>query len=311
VIVVYQIYLNRMLQIRWRRWLTDNYLTSWLADRNYYLMRLHQRPTDNPDQRISEDLRMLVENSLCLWLGCLNATVTLGSVVGILWALSGPVALSISGASYTFYGYMVWVAVGYVIIGTWLTHQIGKLLIGLNFYQQRCEADFRFGLVRFRENTEGMALYRGEQGELKGLRHRPGAVVDKWWVIMKRQKLLIWFTASYSQAAVVFPFIVAAPRYFSGAIQLGGLVQISNAFGQVREPSHGLSGPTRTSRRGWPLRTKKFGGNRPGTLLVPARRRTGMGTTTIRRRTATGRNHTRNFTTSRVAFHGRSDIGAG
>jgi vitamin B12/bleomycin/antimicrobial peptide transport system ATP-binding/permease protein len=234
VIAVYQIYLNQMLQIRWRRWLTDNYLTSWLADRNYYLMQLNQSSTDNPDQRISEDLRMLVDNSLSLGLGFLNATVTLGSFVGILWALSGSIQLSVGSITYTVYGYMVWVAVGYAIIGTWLTHRIGKPLIGFNFYQQRCEADFRFGLVRFRENTEGIALYRGEQGELKALRKRLGAVVDNWWAIMKRQKLLTWFTASYSQAAVVFPFVVAAPRYFSGAIQLGGLVQISNAFGQVQ-----------------------------------------------------------------------------
>ena len=234
MILVYQVYLNQMLQIRWRGWLTDNYLTHWLAKRNYYLMQLKQSATDNPDQRISDDLRLLVDTSLSLGLGFLNATVTLGSFVGILWALSGSLTVPLGGASYTIYGYMVWVAVGYSIIGTWLTHLIGKPLIGLNFYQQRCEADFRFGLVRFRENTEGIALYRGEKGELTGLRKRLRAVVDNWWAIMKRQKLLTWFTASYGQAAVVFPFIVAAPRYFSGAIQLGGLVQISNAFGQVQ-----------------------------------------------------------------------------
>jgi putative ATP-binding cassette transporter len=126
------------------------------------------------------------------------------------------------------------VAIGYAIVGTWLTHKIGKPLIPLNFNQQRYEADFRFNLVRFRENSEGVALYRGEEDELRGFRSRFMAVVDNWWAIMRRQKLLTFFTVGYNQAAVVFPFVVGAPRYFSGAIQLGGLVQISNAFGQVQ-----------------------------------------------------------------------------
>ena len=235
VIAVYRIYLNQMLQIRWRRWLTDRYLKDWLADRNYYRMQLTGNIADNPDQRIAEDFRLFVDESLSLGLGFLNAIVTLGSFAGILWALSGPIEFPLGGTRYVIYGYMVWVAVGYAIVGTWLTHQIGKPLILLNFNQQKYEADFRFNLVRFRENSEGVALYRGEEGELRGFGTRFAKVVENWWAIMKRQKLLTWFTASYTQAAVVFPFVVGAPRYFSGAIQLGGLVQISNAFGQVQE----------------------------------------------------------------------------
>jgi vitamin B12/bleomycin/antimicrobial peptide transport system ATP-binding/permease protein len=234
VIAVYRVYLNQMLQIRWRRWLTDRYLIDWLADRNYYRMQLKGDGTDNPDQRIAEDFRLFVDDSLSLGLGFLNAVVTLGSFVGILWVLSGPLAVPFGGTTYVIYGYMVWVAVAYAIAGTWLTHLIGKPLIALNFNQQKYEADFRFNLVRFRENSEGVALYRGEDDELRGFRTRFAAVMDNWWAIMKRQKLLTWFTAGYSQAAVVFPFVVGAPRYFSGAIQLGGLVQISNAFGQVQ-----------------------------------------------------------------------------
>ena len=235
VIAVYRIYLNQMLQIRWRRWLTDRYLKDWLADRNYYRMQLKSDGgTDNPDQRIAEDFRLFVENSLSLGLGFLNAAVTLGSFIGILWSISGPLEIPLGGATYVIYGYMVWVAIGYAIVGTWLTHKIGKPLIPLNFNQQRYEADFRFNLVRFRENSEGVALYRGEEDELRGFRSRFMAVVDNWWAIMRRQKLLTFFTVGYNQAAVVFPFVVGAPRYFSGAIQLGGLVQISNAFGQVQ-----------------------------------------------------------------------------
>lgn len=234
VIAVYRIYLNQMLQIRWRRWLTDNYLDDWLAERNYYRMQLKGDGTDNPDQRIAEDFRLFVDESLSLGLGFLNAAVTLGSFVGILWALSGPLDFSFAGTTYVVYGYMVWVAVVYAIVGTWLTHKIGKPLVALNFNQQKYEADFRFNLVRFRENSEGVALYRGEADELRGFRSRFAAVMENWWAIMKRQKLLSFFTVGYSQAAVVFPFVVGAPRYFSGAIQLGGLVQISNAFGQVQ-----------------------------------------------------------------------------
>lgn len=234
VIAVYRIYLNQMLQIRWRRWLTDRYLIDWLADRNYYRMQLKGDGTDNPDQRIAEDFRLFVDASLSLGLGFLNAVVTLGSFVGILWGLSGPLEVPFSGTTYVVYGYMVWVAVAYAIAGTWLTHRIGRPLITLNFNQQKYEADFRYNLVRFRENSEGVALYRGEDDELRGFRARFAAVADNWWAIMKRQKLLTWFTAGYSQAAVIFPFVVGAPRYFSGAIQLGGLVQISNAFGQVQ-----------------------------------------------------------------------------
>jgi putative ATP-binding cassette transporter len=234
VIAVYRIYLNQMLQIRWRRWLTDRYLKDWLANRNYYRMQLKGDGTDNPDQRIAEDFRLFVDDSLSLGLGFLNAAVTLASFIGILWSISGPLEIPLGGAIYVIYGYMVWVAIVYAIVGTWLTHRIGKPLIPLNFNQQKYEADFRFNLVRFRENSEGVALYRGEEDELRGFRTRFGAVVDNWWAIMKRQKLLTFFTVGYNQAAVVFPFVVGAPRYFSGAIQLGGLVQISNAFGQVQ-----------------------------------------------------------------------------
>jgi putative ATP-binding cassette transporter len=170
VIAVYRIYLNQMLQIRWRRWLTDN--ISKLARRPHlYRMQLRGDGTDNPDQRIAEDFRLFVDETLSLGLGFLNAAVTLGSFVGILWVLSGPIEVPLGGTRYVVYGYMVWVAIIYAIIGTWLTHQIGKPLISLNFNQQKYEADFRFNLVRFRENSEGVALYRGED-ELRGFRTR-------------------------------------------------------------------------------------------------------------------------------------------
>jgi putative ATP-binding cassette transporter len=233
VVAVYQLYLNQMLQIRWRRWLTDRYLSAWLKDGAYYRMQLVAGETDNPDQRIAEDLRLFVAGTLALGIGGMRAVVTLVSFVAILWGLSG--SFTVPWVAVTVPGYMVWAALLYAIAGTWLTNRIGRPLVRLNFDQQRYEADFRFGLVRFRENTEGVALYHGEADELRGFRERFAAVVRNWWGIMRQQKRLTWFTAGYSQAAIIFPFVVAAPRYFRGEIPLGGLVQTASAFGQVQD----------------------------------------------------------------------------
>ena len=234
VIAVYQIYLRQMLMIRWRRWLTGRYLHEWLDRQTYYRMQLAGRSTDNPDQRISEDLRLFVADTMTLVLGFISSAVTLVSFVGILWGLSGSLTVPVGDMTLTIPGYMVWAALAYAIVGTWLTHKIGRPLVRLNFDQQRYEADFRFGLMRFRENAEGVALYGGESEEKKILSSRFTNVVDNWWSIMRRQKSLTWFTSFYGQAAVLFPFLVGAPRFFSGAIQLGGLIQISSAFGQVQ-----------------------------------------------------------------------------
>jgi vitamin B12/bleomycin/antimicrobial peptide transport system ATP-binding/permease protein len=235
VVAVYQLYLNQMLQIRWRRWLTDRYLRAWLTDGAYYRMQLVAGETDNPDQRIAEDIRLLISGSLDLAIGGMRAVVTLISFVAILWGLSGPLTVPLGSSSLSLPGYMVWAALLYAIIGTWLTDWVGRPLVRLNFDQQRYEADFRFGLVRFRENTEGVALYRGEADELRGFRERFGAVVRNWRHIMRQQKRLTGFTAGYAQAAIIFPFIVAAPRYFRGELPLGGLVQTATAFGQVQQ----------------------------------------------------------------------------
>ena len=230
VTAVYRIYFQQMLLIEWRTWLTERYLADWLKDRAYYRLQLLDRGTDNPDQRIAEDLRLFVDETLSLSLGLLSAVVTLISFVVILWTLSG--ALEVAGIAIP--AYMVWVALIYSVIGTWLTHVIGKPLIPLNFNQQRFEADFRFSLVRLRENSEGVALYRGEAGESANFRARFANVIGNWWGIMKKQKQLTWFTSFYAQVAIIFPYVVAAPRFFSGKVPLGELFQIASAFGQVQ-----------------------------------------------------------------------------
>ena len=230
LIAVYQLYLRQALQIRWRSWLTREVLDRWLADRAYYRVALTDPGTDNPDQRIAEDLRMFVDNTLALGLGLMRSVVTLFSFVVVLWGLSGPAELF--GISIP--GYMVWVALLYAVVGTGLAHLVGRSLIRLNFQQQQVEADFRYALMRLRDNVEGVALYGGEADEKRGLKDRFGALIGNWWAIMVATKRLTFFTAGYSQVAVVFPFVVAAPAYFAGRIPLGGLTQTSGAFSEVQ-----------------------------------------------------------------------------
>ena len=234
-LAVYQVYLNQMLEIRWRRWLTDRYLRAWLSDGAYYRMQLQASETDNPDQRIAEDVQLLASHTLGLFTGGLRAIVTLVTFVAILWGLSGSFVVPLAGFSIRVPGYMVWVAVLYAILGTWVTDWLGRPLVRLNFDRQRYEADFRYSLVRFRENTEGVALYRGEADEFRGFRERFEAVVHNWWGIMLRQKRMTYFTSGYGLGAWIVPSIVAAPRYFRGELGLGGLMQTAQAFQQVQD----------------------------------------------------------------------------
>jgi vitamin B12/bleomycin/antimicrobial peptide transport system ATP-binding/permease protein len=241
IIAVYRFYLRQVLEMRWRRWMTAHYLDRWLANKAFYQLELNRfakdtnAPPDNPDQRIADDLNMFTSSTLGLSMGLLSSVITLVSFVGILWTLSGSFSFDFNGSSYTIPGFMVWMAVLYCAIGSVLAHYIGRPQIKLNFQQQRVEADFRVHLVRVREYSESIALDRGEPVERQHLGDRFGAVLDNYWKLIKAQKRLIWFTNGFGQAAVVFPFIVAAPRFFSGAIQLGQLMQISSAFGRVQD----------------------------------------------------------------------------
>jgi putative ATP-binding cassette transporter len=232
LLAVYQTYLNLWLQIRWRRWMTQTYLRQWLNTANHYRMQLIGDAADNPDQRIAEDLQQFTQSTLTLGLGLLDSCVTLVSFVVILWRLSEDAPLELFGVN--MHGYLVWAAVVYAVIGTWLTHLIGWRLTPLNFQQQRFEADFRFNLVRSRENAEQIASLRGEAAERERLLDRFSMVVSNWIAIMQRQKKLMFFTQSYSQAAVIFPYVMVAPVYFAGKMQLGGIMQTGQAFERVQ-----------------------------------------------------------------------------
>ena len=241
IIAVYRFYLTQLMELRWRAWMTGHYLQRWLSHHAFYQLELARftgspgATPDNPDQRIQEDLNLFTSYTISLTMGLLNAVVTLASFVGILWSLSGAFALHFDGASYNIPGFMVWMAVLYCLAGSIVTHYIGRPQIQLNFLQQRYEADFRHHMVRVREYSESIALDKGEAVERAQLDGRFSSVLSNFLKLIKAQKNLVWFTNFFGQAAVVFPFIVAAPRFFSGAIQLGELMQIASAFGRVQD----------------------------------------------------------------------------
>jgi putative ATP-binding cassette transporter len=233
-VVVYETYLQQMLEMRWRIWLTRQYLGDWLGDQVYYRLELDHRGTDNPDQRIAEDLRLFTSGTLGLVLGLIREAVTLASFAVILWGLSSALPLGLGGGNLVIPGYLLWAALIYAVIGSVLTHYVGRRLIGLNFQQERLEADFRYSLVRLRENAEGVALYRGEAPEKGHLLDRVERIRGNWWQLMRYTKRLNVFTVSYNQIAVVFPYFVAGHAFFSGRVTLGVLTQIADAFGRVQ-----------------------------------------------------------------------------
>ncbi len=249
-VAVFKFYLTQLLQVRWRAWMTRSYMSRWLSNRTFYRLELaryaqkaqdpattgtHNANPDNPDQRIQEDMQLFTDYTVTLSMGILNSVVTLVTFVGILWGLSGASAFSVGGHEFTIPGFMVWVAVLYCVVGTTITHFIGRPLIGLNFRQQRFEADFRHHLVRVREYSEAIALDRGETVEHAQLDMRFSTVLRNYLSLIRQQKNLVAFTASFAQLATVFPFFLAAPRFFSGAIQFGELMQIARAFNTVQD----------------------------------------------------------------------------
>jgi putative ATP-binding cassette transporter len=235
LLAVYQTYLTQWLQIRWRKWMTTRFLGEWLHNANYYRMELQGEAADNPDQRLSDDVKQFVIQTLSISIGLLGSIVSLASFVIILWGLSEAAPLTLFGHEIPIPGYLVWGALIYAIFGTALTQWIGRPLVNLNFEQQRYEADFRFNLVRVRENTEQIALLKGESAERTQLLQRFGSVISNWYGIMSRTKRLNAFTSSYAQAAVVFPFILMSPAFFANKILLGALIQTAEAFGKVQD----------------------------------------------------------------------------
>ena len=231
-IAVYAIYLRQLLEIRWRTWMTNNYLNSWMKNQTYYKL---QGSTDNPDQRISEDISQFVSLTLQLIVGFLRQSVTLVAFSFILWELSGVFTFEFGENEIAIHGYMFWLTIIYAGIGTWLVHKVGRKLIGLEFNQQRYEADFRFAMMRVRENAESIAFYRGEKSELENFSWKFSEVIKNFRKLMTKTKHLNFYINGYGQMAVIFPILLAAPKYFSKEMQLGGLMQTLSAFGKVQD----------------------------------------------------------------------------
>lgn len=232
IIAVYAIYLRQLLQIRWRTWMTKNYLDSWMKNQTYYHL---QSSTDNPDQRISEDIGSFVNVTLQLIVGFLKQIVTLVAFSFVLWELSGEFTFEVGGNEFVIYGYMFWFSLVYSGLGTWLVHKVGRKLIGLEFDQQKYEADFRFSMMRVRENSESIAFYRGESSEMESFTDKFKNVINNFRLLMTKTKHLNFYVNGYAQAAVIVPLILAAPKYFRNEIQLGGLMQTMSAFGRVQD----------------------------------------------------------------------------
>lgn len=235
ILAVYSYYLQQTLILNWRRWLTTRFIDIWLKNKTYYNLQMFGKDTDNPDQRISEDVRQFVEMTLSFAIGILKAACTFVSFVFILYQLSGPLTFEFMGRTWTINGYMLWASLIYSIVGTYLTHVVGRKLVKLNFIQQRYEADFRFSMIRLRESAESVAFYRGEAQEGKIFKNRFKLLLDNFWQLVNKQKQLVFLNSGYSQIAIIFPFVVAMNRYLAKEVSLGGLMQVASAFGRVQD----------------------------------------------------------------------------
>ena len=206
-----------------------------MAHRSYYKLETLAEGTDNPDQRISEDIGQFVDLTLSLFVGFLKQLTTLAAFAVVLWNLSGVLTVPVGSWEFQIYGYMLWFSLIYSILGTVGAHRVGKKLIGLNFEKQRFEADFRFNMMRVRENSESIAFYGGEAQEVQGFKERFARVIGNFWALMRQTKILNFYINGYAQLAIIVPLIMAAPRYFGGEMALGGLMQTISAFGRVQD----------------------------------------------------------------------------
>lgn len=234
LVQVYSSYLQKKLLIDWRTWMTKQLTEQWLSDQHHhYHIKLAQTEPDNPDQRIAEDIYLLIDLSLDLLLSFLRSVLTLGSFITILWNLSGEMSFNLAGQEWHIPGYMVWMCIAYTLVGTAITHWIGKPLQRLNFNQQKREADFRAALIERRENSEMIGAQNGEAIERQTLGNTFTFVAQNWYKLMVKERNLGFFTVGYAQVSSLAPIFFALPQFLSGAIQLGGLMQIKMAFMQV------------------------------------------------------------------------------
>jgi vitamin B12/bleomycin/antimicrobial peptide transport system ATP-binding/permease protein len=224
-------YIRGAFTIHWRQWLNDHTVTEWLGAQSYYLGRFAEPVVDNPDQRIQQDVTTLVGTTLALSLGLVSAVVSMYEFTGILWNLSA--SMTVFGAEVP--RAMVFLVYVYVIAASVFAFRIGRPLIALNFRNEQFTANYRYLLVRMREYGESIALYRGEGVERRSLLASFAAVIGNAWDTLWRSLKLDGYNLVISQIAVIFPFVIQAPRLFAGTIKLGDVMQTSQAFGQVED----------------------------------------------------------------------------
>ncbi|GJD77712.1 ABC transporter ATP-binding protein/permease [Methylobacterium gregans] len=229
---MFDLFVDSSLHIRWRTWLTHSLYERWLGKGTHYRIPFTDVEADNPDQRIQQDVNAFIQQTASLSIRLLSQAAQLVSFIVILWTISRDFVLPFTDTVIP--GFLVWLVIAYAVVGTWLTHVIGRPLIGLNFRQEQVEADFRFSLARNRIYSEQIALLRGERAEASRLATLFHAVIDNYVGIIFRRIKLIAFTFTYRQASAVFPLIVAAPSFFAKKITLGTLQQTSDAFSNVK-----------------------------------------------------------------------------
>lgn len=238
LVFTFKVYLLQNLEIRWRGWMTKHFVDVWTKDKRYYALQLTGNGTDNPDQRIADDTHQFINTSLSLSLGLFQQVVTLVSFLSILWTLSGTLHIPLGSITLSIPGYMCWAAFIYAVGGSFVSYYLGRPLMRLSYEQEKREANFRYSLVRFRENVEGVALYKGEDLEKNIFNTRLNQIVDNVYTTIKRVFVINSWVSCYSQVNMIFPAILAIPRLFAKEITFGGLIQTLKAFDQV---SHALS----------------------------------------------------------------------
>ena len=235
IIFVYKTYINQILQIRWRKSMTDFFVERWLAPAQHYRMRMLSDPADNPDQRIAEDVHQFVGQTMVLGIGFFGNVLRLAIFLIVLWNLSAIFPMTTFGMPFDIPGYLIWIAILYAAAGTVITHLIGSPLVWLKYHQERYEANFRFAMARIRENGEQIALLGGERAEQATLGERYASILANVYAVVRRQKRLGFFTSFFGQFSVIFPFLMLGPAYFFGKATLGALMQTNSAFGSVQD----------------------------------------------------------------------------
>lgn len=233
IIFMVKAYLLQILEIRWRRWMTQHFIEGWTHNRRYYALQLQGDGTDNPDQRIADDTHLFINNTLSISLGLFEQAITLGSFLGILWSLSGTLHIPLGSFTLSIPGYMCWGAILYAMAGTFISWYLGRPLIRLDYENERRGANFRYSLVRFRENVEGIALYQGEAQEKHIFDKRFTHIVDNFYDIVKRMMIMNSWNSFYGQIQYLFPYLLAAPALFAKEITLGGFMQTASVFRNV------------------------------------------------------------------------------